>query len=598
MNWDLLFEGVLVLAVAMVFGAVAERLKQSAIVGFMLAGVIVGPSVSGIIANREENIVSIASLGVTLLMFSIGLEFSWSKLKRLGVSAIFAGGLQIGLTLGLAVLVVWLFGFSVKAGVAVGAAVAMSSTGVVMPALARSGAVDSTHGRFALGILLVQDAAVVPAILIVSALGSDGTVGQVLLDTIESFAIVGGFIAFFALFARFVLPALVRFVAPTHNRDMPVLFGIVTSMGAAWAANACGLSSALGAFIAAVFLGESVISTQLRGDIGSLKTIFVTLFFASIGMLADPVWIAHHLPAVLTATAMVIVGKPLVAYAVGKVMGLTHRTAIAAGVCMGQIGVFSFVLAQIAHEAETPVIDDTLFNLVVSIAILTLFATPYLVQFAPWVGMRVEKWLRSLGVVKPTGGDAASRMKSLGGHLIVVGFGPAGRAVTRRAYSAGATVVVIDLNPTSVLAARAAGMRAYVGDASNPDLLRLVAVNEADALVVTLPDHRLGVGVIVEARALAPKLRVIVRARYHRYVDLLEAAGASVVIDEEAHVGDRLADALQLAGRLESSRESDEESLRETRAANTAATVSDSVTAASTADADDNTSSGSPAGAA
>ncbi len=568
MNWSLLYDGLIVLAVAMVFGALAERFKQSAIVGFMLAGVIVGPAVTGIIEDRDDNIVQIASLGVTLLMFTIGLEFSWSKLRRLGLRAVIAGSLQIGVTLGLATLLVWAFGYGVKAGVAIGAAVAMSSTGVVMPALARAGDVDSTHGRFALGILLVQDAAVVPAILVVAALGGQGTPAQVLGQTAVSFLIVGGFVAFFALFSAYVLPALVRFVAPTHNRDMPALFAIIASMGAAYAANAFGLSPALGAFIAAIFLGESVIATQLRGDLGALKTIFVTLFFASIGMLADPLWMLTNAPAVIGATALVIAGKPLVVYAVAKVMGLTHRAAAAAGVCMGQVGVFSFVLAQIAHTPvtpdATPVIGDTLFNIVVSVAILTLFATPYLVQYAPAAGMAYERLLRRLNLVKLTGrGDDDALGKELTGHVVVVGFGPAGRAVADRAYTAGTSVVVLDLNPTSVLAARRMGMRAYVGDASNPDLLKLVHLPSAEALVLALPDHRLNVAILVEARQLAPKVKIIARSRYHRYYDLLEAAGADVIVDEEARAGDSLADALPLSERLTSARDAKEDVLDE-----------------------------------
>ncbi|MEM8781368.1 MAG: cation:proton antiporter [Planctomycetota bacterium] len=562
MNWDVLQDGVVVLAVAMVFGAIAERLKQSAIVGYMLAGVIVGPAVTGVIDDADDSIVNIAQLGVTLLMFTIGLEFSWSKLRRLGFRAVAAGGLQIGLTLGLAVLVCRLFGTSLPAGIAIGAAVAMSSTGVVMPALARAGDVDSTHGRFALGILLVQDAAVVPAILLVAALGGEGTVGQVLGDTAISFLIVGGFIAFFAAFSAYVLPALVRFVAPTHNREMPALFAIITSMGAALAAHLCGLSPALGAFIAAIFLGESIIATQLRGDLGALKVIFVTLFFASIGMLADPVWMGQNVGLVLVAAALVMLGKPLVVYAVGKAMGLTHRAALSAGVCMGQVGVFSFVLAQIARDGE--VIGDTLFNVVVSVAIATLFATPYLVQFAPGIGMRYERLLRKIGLVKRGGGDEPAGAKNLAGHTVVVGFGPAGRAVADRVYRAGSAVVVVDLNPTSVLAARSQGMRAYVGDASNPDLLKLLQLSGAESLVVTLPDHRLTVGVIVEARQVAPKVRVIARARYHRYVDLLEAAGADVVVDEEANVGERLAEMLSLNQRLTAARETGGDVLRET----------------------------------
>jgi CPA2 family monovalent cation:H+ antiporter-2 len=572
-NWDLLLNGLLVLGAAMVLGAIAERLKQSAIVGFMLAGLLIGPNVSGLIAD-EQSIVGIAQLGVTLLMFTIGLEFSWSKLKRLGLTALGAGCMQIGVTLGVATLCVWLFGLGAAAGAAIGAAVAMSSTGVVMPALARAGDVDSTHGRFALGILLVQDAAVVPAILLIGALAGEGGLGDTIQQMLKSFAIVGGFIAFFALFNAYVLPLMVKFTQPTHNRDIPVLFAIIVALGAAWVANYFKLSPALGAFIAAIFIGESVIAPQLRGDIGSLKTIFVTLFFASIGMLADPVWILGNLPAVLIAVSLVLLVKPLIVYTTGLVFGLPHRSALAAGTCMGQVGVFSFVLAQLAHDKG--VLDDQglLFNTVVSVAIVTLFATPYLVEYAPRVGDMYEKLLRRMGLPKLRKTTEAGKAIELSGHVIVVGFGPAGRAVADRAYRGGTNVVVLDLNPSGVSAARQAGYRAYVGDASSPDLLKHANIKQAEALVITLPDHRLSVGVIVEAREQAPKLRIVARSRHHRYVELLEAAGANLVVDEEAHVGEALGETLRLESRYEGSRkEAEEDVLMETPAPVTSSTA-------------------------
>ncbi len=538
-NWDLLLHGLIVLGTAMVVGAVAERLRQSAIVGFMLAGLLLGPNVTGLIAD-ERAIVGIAQLGITLLMFSIGLEFSWSKLRRLGLTALGAGCFQIVVTVAVATLCVWLFGLGAAAGVAIGAAVAMSSTGVVLPALAKSGDVDSTHGRFALGILLVQDAAVVPAILLIGALGGEGGLAETLWQTLVSFGIVAAFVAFFALFNAYALPMMLRFTEPTRNRDMPVLFAIVVALGAAWAANAAGLSAALGAFIAAIFIGESVIASQLRGDIGSLKTIFVTLFFASIGMMADPQWMLSNVPVVAVAVGLVLFIKPLIVYAAGLVFGLTHRSAMSAGVCMGQVGVFSFVLAQLAQDKGVLDREGLLFNTVVSVAIVTLFLTPYLVQYAPLIGERYEALLRKLGLPQ-------LRRQT-----------QAGQAVADKAYRGGSNVVVLDLNPGSITDARQAGYRAYVGDASSPELLKLANLAQAEALVVTLPDHRLCVGVIVEARGMVPKLRIMVRSRYHRYVGLLEAAGANVVVDEEAHVGDALAETLRLEARYEAMRKDTE----------------------------------------
>ena len=555
--WDPMFGILVLLALAMTLGSVAERLKQSAIVGFMLAGLLLGPNVTGVL--EREVITAIADIGVTLLMFTIGLEFSWSRLRRLGVTALLTGVVQIGLTMAVITGVAMLFGMGGKTGVALGAVASLSSTGVVMPALARRSEVDSVHGRFALGILLVQDIAVIPLVLVVAALGGTGTVGQVLLQTAGQFGIVAAFVAFCVLFTKFVVPRVVSFNAPTGNREVTVLFAIVLSLGAAWGAYRLGLSPALGAFIAAIFLGESVVASRLRGDVGPLKTIFVTLFFASIGMLGDPAWIGANLGLVAAGLGVLLLIKPTLIWITGRLFRLAHRHAIAAGVCMGQVGVFSFVLARLAQDGG--VFSGELFSLVVSITILTLFLTPYLVGFATTAGSKGELLLRRWGLAKLGGASDAAVGRDLTSHIIVVGFGPAGRAVANRMYQSGSTVVVVDLNPTSIRAARDAGMRAVVGDASSPELLKQVGVDAAEALVITLPDHRLTMAIIVESREMSPKLTIIARSRYHRYVELLGATGATVVVDEEAHVGDKLSQSLRLKVRTDS--EIDHEVIKE-----------------------------------
>ncbi len=555
--WEPMLGIIVLLAVAMVLGSVAERLKQSAIVGFMGAGLLLGPHVLELIDQSE--ITAIADLGVTLLMFTIGLEFSWSRLKRLGVTALLTGVLQIVGSMAVALAVAMRLGFSLKAGITLGAVFALSSTGVVMPALARRAEVDSVHGRFALGILLVQDIAVIPLVLLVAALGGAGTPGQVLMQTAGQFGVVAVFVVFCVAFSKYVVPLVVRFNAPTGNREVSVLFAIVVSLGAAWGAQQVGLSPALGAFIAAIFLGESVIAPRLRGDVGPLKTVFVTLFFSSIGMLADPGWMKDNLLTLAGAVGLLLVLKPMVIWIVGRAFGLAHRHAVAAGVCMGQVGVFSFVLASSALEKD--VISSDTFALVVSVTIVTLFGTPYLVAAGAPAGRGVEHLLRRVGLVKTSFKPGAALNRDLSGHIVVVGFGPAGRAVANRMYQSGSTVLVIDLNPISIRAARDAGMRAWVGDASNADMLRQVSIDTAEALVVTLPDHRLTMAVIVEARELSPKLQIVARARYHRYVELLSATGANVVVDEEAEVGDKLSETLRLKVRTDS--EKDHEVIRE-----------------------------------
>lgn len=543
--WQTLLDLIVLLSVAMVLGVIAERLKQSAVVGYMLAGVIVA-NTAGLI-NQPDKVNTLSQLGVTLLMFTIGLEFNWSRLKRLGLSALVSGTLQIGITMAVAFGLASMFSFSWRAGIALGAAISLSSTAVVLPVLQRRAEADSVHGRFALGVLLVQDVAVVPLVLIVGALatpeGEDAAgLVDIVIGTAKGFGVVGGFVLLFFVFSKYLLPHLVRVAAPTRNREVFTLFAFLMAMGSAWLANYLGLSPALGAFLAAIFLGESVIATQLRGDVGALKTVFVTLFFSAIGMYIDPRELLATWWQVLVLTALIVVLKPLVVAGVALMMKLTVRSAVAAGCSMAQVGLFSFVLAQTAKDGG--IITEADFKLLVSATVATLFLTPYTVAMGRPLGEKADRFLRQRGLVKSRIGQDQAAGAMAGGHLVVVGYGPAGRAVVDAARDRGQPIIVLDLNPTSVIEARKLGIEAYVGDSTQPAILHLARLKSASALVITLPDHRLTTAVIVEAKAIVADLRIIARARYHRYFGLLEGAGATTVIDEETQVGRRMADYL------------------------------------------------------
>ena len=545
--WEMLRDLVLLLGGALTLGIVMERLKQSALAGYLLAGVLMGPNALDVISN-DDAVQSLGNLGVTLLLFTIGLEFSWSKLRRLGGFALLSGSTQIGLTmLGFAAASMGL-GLDLGAAVAVGGIVSLSSTGVVLPALQKRAQMDSPHGRFALGILLIQDAAVVPLVLLLTAISGGGTATQVLTGGGISVGLVVAFFVVFFLIAKFVLPWLVRFGTKTGNREAPVLFALVIAVGSAWTANALGLSAALGAFIAGIFLGESVIARQLRGDVAPLKTVFVTLFFAAIGMYADPKWIAANPLLVAGGIAAVVVGKTAVTTGIALGLRLTPRHAAAAGLATSQIGVFSFVLAQIAlgTEADPGVIDRATFDLLVSVAVATLFGTPYLVALATPTGLAFERVLVKLGFTPrgpATGEDAAP--EPLRDHVVLVGFGPAGRAIADSLEQQHRGVFVIDLNPRLVTEARKRGLAAVQGDATAVELLRFAGVDRAAAVVVTLPDHRLATEVVSQARSACPSVTVLARARYSAYVSAFEEVGAHAVIDEEASVGRALGVALR-----------------------------------------------------
>ncbi|MEM6257989.1 MAG: cation:proton antiporter [Planctomycetota bacterium] len=543
-SWTILLDLILLLSIAMVFGVIAERLKQSAVVGYMLAGVIIA-NFGEPLRDQEENINILANLGVVLLMFTIGLEFNWSRLKRLGLTALASGTMQICLTIAAAMAIGMALLPSWQAAFAIGAALAMSSTAVVLPVLQRRAEADSVHGRFALGVLLVQDLAVVPLVLLVGALGTipgEEPKGgaDILIGIMQGFGWIALFVLVFFLFSRYALPVLVKWAIPTRNRDVLTLFAFLMAMSSAWLAQQVGISPALGALLAAVFLGESIIAPQLRSDVNPLKTVFMTLFFSAIGMYLEIDWFLENIWLALLLTAIIIVIKPTVVTVVALTMKLTPRSAVAAGCAMAQVGIFSFVIAQIAMQGQ--IITDNQFKLVVAATVLTLFLTPYTVQLGRPLGTRFETFLRKRGWSRARIGQEQAAQALAKGHVVVVGYGPAGREVVETARDQSLPVVVLDLNPKSVIEARKLGLEAYVGDASQPAILKLARLSDASAIVITLPDHRLTTAIIVEARDQDHDATIIARSRYHRYFNLLEGAGANIVVDEERHVGRRLSE--------------------------------------------------------
>jgi CPA2 family monovalent cation:H+ antiporter-2 len=539
--WPLLLDAVVLLAAALVLGALMETLGQSAVVGYLLAGTLVGPGALGLVRS-ESAVALIAELGVALLLFSIGLEFSLKRLGSMGFQALGLGVAQVVATLVLTAGLARAFGLTPATAVALGAMAALSSTSVVLQLLAERAELDSVHGRGAVGVLLVQDIAVVPLMLLVTAFTPGATEAPTsALGVLPRIGLGVGAIAGFVAFQRLALPGLIRVTSLSRHRELPILFAVVVALGAAWLSHALGVAPSLGAFVAGVVLGDSPVALQVRADVGALKTLFATLFFGSVGLLGEPAWMLEHAGAVILAVVAVVAGKTLVILPLACLFGRSFRHAVAIGLCLAQVGEFSFVLAGIARGAGGPdaLLSPDLFALLVSATIGSLMLTPFLVKVAPDAGRFVDGWLRR--VVPPP----AERSEPHSSHVVVIGFGPAGRAVAQMAGSAGRAVIVIDLSPQLVSDARERGYHAWLGDASAAEVLEHAHLESARAVVVTLPDHRAAIHVIQGVRARAPSVHLIVRARYHLYAEELRAAGATVVIDEEDEVGRRLAAAAQ-----------------------------------------------------
>ncbi len=537
--WEVLFQLAALLAAALVLGMLFERFGQSAILGYLIAGMLLGPGVFGVI-SADSGVPVIAELGVSLLLFAIGLEFSASRLIRLGPAAIYGGTFQVLLTLSLIAGICLLFGAGPRAAVAIGAAAALSSTACVLRVLSDRAEIDAVHGRTALGILLLQDIAVVPLVLVVTMLGGGGSLADVGVDLLKACGLIVALITGFLVLAKFILPSVMRELSLARDRELLVLLAIVLAVGSALAAHSLELSPALGAFLAGMMLAESPFATQIRSDIGGLRIIFITLFFASVGMLGDPVWISHNLIPVTGVTLLILFGKATIITLIALVFRLPLRHAVASGIVVSQVGEFGVVIAGIANSSG--LISGDAFRLLVSSILATLFLTPLLIRgalpFGEWLEARTTRQKRPQTTIE----DVFKTEKNL---VIIVGFGPSGQRVAEGLLEhSEVEILVIDMRQNNIDLARSMNYSAVLGDATSLDFLLHHGIMRSRAMVITIPDHRTSTRIVESVRTLDETVSIIVRARYHTFVQELELAGATLAVDEEYLTGQQLKEAM------------------------------------------------------
>ena len=555
--WVVLWDILILLAMALVLGTIAQQLGQSVMLGYLIAGTLVGPNVLGWISTQQE-LFHIAELGVALLLFAIGLEFSPRRLLSLGSIVLKTGPFQVVVTTAFGFAAAMVCGLDGREAIVVGMMVAVSSTACVLRLLTDRTEIDSEHGRTALGILLIQDAAVIPMMLLVSVMVTGGTWGSIIGKLTLALLLAAVLIGLFYVLFNIVAPRLLSLSTWRKNRDLPILLAVIMATGSAWATHALGLSPALGAFAAGVLLAVSPFATQIRADTRPLTILMVTLFFAAIGMFGDPGWLMGHWAIVAGIVLAIVIGKPLIIVLLARAFGQPWRYAIAAALCLAQVGEFSFVLATIAQRNIDGValLSPTTFRAMVSATIVTLLVTPYFVSAAPWAGARFEgmllRWRRkqepapaSLETHTTKGDPEQVDEPSDTGSsnlILIVGFGPAGQRVAESLMESNQKqMVAIDLNTKNIEAARRYGLTAYIGDATQQDILEHAGIYRACAVVITVPDHAAVRHLIHLVRDLAPDAFIVARCRYHiLHWELLDA-GAHEVVDEEDQLGRRLA---------------------------------------------------------
>jgi monovalent cation:H+ antiporter-2, CPA2 family len=524
MESSFLGELLLVIALAALGVALFERLRLPAVAGFLAIGAIVGPGGLGLVADPER-VRAIAQLGVVFLLFEIGLELPIDRVQRLWRVSFAAGGLQVAVTLALvAGAAVWL-GTPWRSALVIGALVAMSSTALVLGLLSERGEIDAPHGQLALGILLFQDLCIVPFLLAVPILaaGEAASAGRIAFEIGRA----AGALLLLAVVARFAVPRLLERAARVPSRDLFPLLALLLVVGSAVLAEQIGLTLAVGAFIGGMVASASPYAHQLFAEVLPLRGALLGLFFVAVGMLFDPQRTAESAAGVAAYVAGVGIGKALVvAILVGAVLGRGARIGVLAGLALAQTGEFSFVLAASATAAGLlPPAFQTIF---VAGSLVTLIATPFLFRAAPWVAAQAARILASEGPV-----EADADAPGLRDHAVIVGFGVAGRNLSRVLTAVGVPTVVIDANSRALARTGPGAPRVVFGDATRAPLLERVGVADARFAVVVVNDPIATREIVALVRRLAPRVKILARTRYVRDLDALETAGADVVVAEE-----------------------------------------------------------------
>ena len=520
---------------SIVIVAMFTRLRLPSIVGFILTGALIGPYGLGW-AGEVEAIKLLAELGVVLLLFSLGVEFSIDKLYQLRHYVLRAGIAQVGLTVLVCVVGAGLLGYSLAQSLALGMIISLSSTAVGVKILKQREELDSTHGRFAVGVLLFQDVmapvfmAVLPFLTQAQEQGLK-VVGLRLLLTVVGVGVV-------YLLARLVVPVVLRWMVVSDTREIPVLGSLFVALLMSYITQSLGLSPALGAFIAGVIISETPYSHQITANITPFRDSFLALFFISVGMLVDLPYLQANLGAVVVWTISLMALKCLIVLGIALAIRRPVRIGLLAGLVLANIGEFSFVLME--QSRATNLLPPELLNGLVAGTSLSILLTPLLLAGAYQALARATRRAHWLSRIRA----AHESHPELRDHVIIVGYGLNGRNLANLLRELGQPFVVVEMNGALVREAQKQGIPVIYGDAAHPEIMHAAGVEHARAVVIAVSDPISTRYTVRTVRELNPTVYIVARTRYVAEIEPLYAAGATDVIPEEFETF------IEIAGRL------------------------------------------------
>lgn len=540
---------------AIVAVLVLRRLRLPVIAGMLVAGALVGPAGFHFVSSGDH-LAAFAEIGVALLLFTIGLEFNRERLANTGTRALVAGVEQIVLTLAAAAGIALAVGMTFTQAVYVGMVVSLSSTAIVLRALTDRAELDAPHGRLVLATLIVQDLAIVPMLILVPILaGGAGnpwaTLGMVALKA-------GALIGIAILAARYLIPWLMKEISAVASRDVFLLTVLTLGLGLSWLTMAAGLSPALGAFIAGIMLADSEYAHHTLSEVLPVRDLFFSFFFITMGMLFDWRFLVSHPLPVLGILALLLVGKGLIAALSVLLLRFPARIAILFGLGLAQFGEFGYLLLKSGKVpfVTSPLLESTAGDILLCAGLLSMFLTPLILMLAPHISAGeallrpLERLLRVRGIDEPESVHA-----SLSAHVVIGGFGPAGRLLAGELKARGTPYIVLEMNSETVRRMREEGEPVYYGDVTSREALEHAGLGDAAAVVLSFHDRRAVERAITIIRQIAPRVAIIVRVPFASLIAPLKQLGATAVVAGEIAAGMAVAqsvltelDARQAAG--------------------------------------------------
>ncbi|PMB23025.1 cation:proton antiporter [Fischerella thermalis] len=527
----LIVEMVTVLGVAVSGGYLVSRLRQPVLLGYLLGGIVVGPAGLKLV-TLEGDIQVLSEVGVALLLFALGVEFSLKDLLRLRVIALGGGSLQIILTIllagGLAYLTGWVQ--TVPKAIFLGAVLSLSSTAVVLKSLIERNEVQTIHGQVMLAILIVQDLGLGLMLAVLPALTQPTNIIGIALFTALLKVLL--FLLGAILTGRWVIPFLIRLLAQSGSQELFLLGILVLCLGIALFTYAIGLGIAMGAFVAGLMISNVEYADHALDRVLPMRDVFATLFFVSIGILIDPGFLLANGWVLIGLIAVTMLGKAAIVALIVRGFGYSLKTALTVGIGINQIGEFSFVLAGVAQTQG--LFSSRLYGLTVGTTAITLLLAPFMLKATPYL----LQWLEQLPVLSPfLQLNSSPRLvgfeEELANHVVVVGYGRVGQTLVRMLYFQGHKILVIDNNEAALQTLRERRIPYLFGDASSTLVLEKANLTQAKAMAIALPDPMATRLTLKRALSLAPDLDITVRAHVNEEIDSLYQLGAQEVVQPE-----------------------------------------------------------------